>query len=179
MKLHNALALSIITCSLYVQCIPTLRPYNVQNQQEKNAVLNLYTTAKHIENIRPNDIRIPLVLEGVHQGQAINTPMQPNQASVFVDDHNDIIGLVIYADTTIQNQRVSAIKELVMATTHVNQARALLTTFEQQKRTAGFRQVNAYQPDDPELFTRAGFRATRDPNMFAKNISRSRTCCIQ
>ena len=185
-KLHNALILTLIANTLITWGKPTLQPYNVKNDAQRNAVLALYKTAKGLKN--EQETSIPLVLEEASSSQGANTPMGTSQASIFVDDNNAIIGLIIYKDTIIQdaenhNRPISFIKNLIMTPNQTRHAQDLLAEFEQSKRTENCTQINVDITGlDQNLFKRAGFKKIKksDSSMWAKCISPSRTsCCIQ
>lgn len=166
MKLSNALACTLFTHALSTWAAPTLIPYDARNAQIRKTTIALYK-ATH-----PNTQEkfMPTVLEENSTEQGLP------KASIFIDDNNKIVGLVIYTPRTAQNNRTSYISELVLDKNHKGLTKDLLQAFEQEKKRENFDLITIDVPgSNRNLFRELGFKDSTDKNssLMGKYISDS------
>jgi hypothetical protein len=124
MNAYRTVTLLLIANTLSTWSAPTLIPYDARNAQTRNATIALYKAT----NPNIQEKFIPHVLE-----ENSTEPGLP-KASIFIDDNNKIVGLVIYTLRTIQSHLTAYISELILDKNHKSLTKDLILAFGQEKK---------------------------------------------
>lgn len=164
MNCYKALALALITHSLSIwsaPIAPTLLSYDADNGQLKKSAIALYRTVKGAS------ATIPAALELNYKDDRLP------KVSLFVDDNQVIIGMIIHSQSSIDGKPISVINDLIMNQRNKNEVVDFLNAFEQQKRDEQYVQINAVTTkNNQDFFKQAGFKKLEE-GMMGKKISGS------